>query len=161
MPREKFQNNVRLVLAATAGALVLLVGLEVLLRRSRDFSPDFLASVLLYGLTVLNLTLLLVLLFILGRNLVRVLLERRRGVLGARLRMQLLLVFLLMALAPSILLILVGSDLIQQTVDRWFNVDVERILSSSQALGTAVRESVAERSRTHARVLAAEVERRR
>ena len=31
----------------------------------------------------------------------------------------------------------VGSDLIQQTVDRWFNVDVERILSSSQALGTA------------------------
>ncbi len=160
MPREKFQNNVRLVLAATAGALLLLVGLEVLLRRSRDFSPDFLASVLLYGLTVLNLTLLLVLLFILGRNLVRVLLERRRGVLGARLRMQLLLVFLLMALAPSILLILVGSDLIQQTVDRWFNVDVERILSSSQALGTAVRESVAERSRIHARVLAAEVERR-
>jgi two-component system, NtrC family, nitrogen regulation sensor histidine kinase NtrY len=160
MPREKFQNNVRLVLIATAGALLLLVALEVLLRRSRDFSPDFLASVLLYGLTVLNLTLLLVLLFVLGRNLVRVLLERRRGVLGARLRMQLLLVFLLMAVAPSILLILVGSDVIQQTVDRWFNVDVERILSSSQALGTAVRESVGERSRIHARVLAAEVERR-
>jgi two-component system nitrogen regulation sensor histidine kinase NtrY len=160
MAREKFQNNVRLVLSVAAGALLLLVGLEVLLRRSRDFSPDFLASVLLYGLTVLNLTVLLVLVFVLGRNLVRVLLERRRGVLGARLRMQLLLVFLLMAVAPSVLLILVGSDLIQQTVDRWFNVDVERILSSSQALGTAVRESVAERSRIHARVLTAEVERR-
>jgi len=161
MAREKFQNNVRLVLAVTAAVLLLLFTLEVLLRRSRDFSPDFLASVLLYGLTVLNLTLLLVLLFVLGRNLVRVLLERRRGVLGARLRMQLLLVFLLMAVAPSFLLILVGSDLIQQTVDRWFNVDVERILSSSQALGTALRESVAGRSRIHARVLAAEVERRR
>src|SRR6266705_1839250 len=160
MPREKFQNNVRLLLTAAAGALLLLVALEVLLRRSRDFSPDFLASVLLYGLTVLNLTLLLVLLFVLGRNLVRVLLERRRGVLGARLRMQLLLVFLLMAVAPSVLLIFWGSDLIQQTVDRWFNVDVERILSSSQALGTAVRESVAERSRIHARVLTTEVERR-
>jgi two-component system nitrogen regulation sensor histidine kinase NtrY len=160
MPREKFQNNVRLVLVVAAGALALLVALEVLLRRSRDFSPDFLASVLLYGLTVLNFTLLLVLLFVLGRNLVRVLLERRRGVLGAGLRMQLLLVFLLMAVAPSVLLIIVGSDLIQQTVDRWFNVDVERILSSSQALGTAVRESVADRSRIHARVLAAEVERR-
>jgi len=161
MPREKLQNNVRLVLSIAAGALLLLLGLELLLRRSRDFSPDFLASVLLYGLTVLNITLLLVLLFVLGRNLVRGLLERRRGVLGARLRMQLLLVFLLMAVAPSALLILVGSDLIQQAVDRWFNVDVERILSSSQALGTAVRESVAERSRIHARFLAAEVERRR
>src|SRR6266700_527251 len=154
MPREKFQNNVRLVLSVAAGALLLLVALEVLLRRSRDFSPDFLASVLLYGLTVLNLTLLLVLVFVLGRNLVRVLMERRRKVLGARFRMRLLLVFLLMAIAPSVLLVVVGSDIIQQAVDRWFSVDVERILSSSQALGTALRESVADRSRIHARALA-------
>src|SRR5213083_2318247 len=125
--RPSFRNNARLVLAATLGALAFFLSFEALLRKSRDFSPDFLASVLLYGLTVLNLTLLLVLLFVLGRNLVRVLLERRRGVLGARLRMQLLLVFLLMAVAPSVLLIFWGSDLIQQTVDRWFNVDVERI----------------------------------
>src|SRR3989442_2926084 len=149
-----------MVLSVAAGALLLLVALEVLLRRSRDFSPDFLASVLLYGLTVLNLTLLLVLLFVLGRNLVRVLLERRRGVLGARLRMQLLLVFLLMAVAPSVLLIFWGSDLLQQTGDRWVNVDVERILSSSPALRTAVRESVAERRRNPAPGLTPEVERR-
>ena len=163
MPREQFRNNARLVLAATAGALVLLVGLEVLLRKSRDFSPDFLASVLLYGLTVLNLTLLLVLLFVLGRNLVRVLLERRRGVLGARFRMR------LAARLPAhgawrrrSCSSLVGSDLIQQTVDRWFNVDVERILSSSQALGTALRESVAgAQPRSTPASLAREVERRR
>src|SRR6266581_134036 len=146
MPREKFQNNVRLVLSVAAGALLLLVALEVLLRRSRDFSPDFLASVLLYGLTVLNLTLLLILLFVLGRNLVRVLMERRRGVLGARFRMRLMLVFLVMAVGPSLLLLLVGSDLIQQTVDRWFNVDVERILSSSKALEGAIRRSAGDRS---------------
>ena len=87
--------------------------------------------------------------------------ERRRGVLGARFRMRLMLVFLLMAVAPSVLLMVVGSDLIQQTVDRWFNVDVERILSSSQALGTALRESVAERSRACTpRLLAREIARR-
>ncbi|HET7294987.1 MAG TPA: ATP-binding protein [Vicinamibacteria bacterium] len=159
-PRTPFRNNARLVLAAAAAVLGLLVLVEVLLRKSRDFSPDFLASVLLYGLTVLNLTLLLVLVFVLGRNLVRVILERRRGVLGARFRLRLVLVFLLMATAPSVLLILVGTDLIQQTVDRWFNVDVERILSSSQALGTALRESVAERSRVHAGALARELQAR-
>jgi two-component system nitrogen regulation sensor histidine kinase NtrY len=158
MPRPtSFRNNARLVLLATAGALVAFVGLQLLLRKSRDFAPDFLASVLLYGLTVLNLTLLLVLVFILGRNLVRVLMERRRKVLGARFRMRLLLVFLLMAIAPSVLLVVVGSDIIQQAVDRWFSVDVERILSSSQALGTALRESVADRSRIHARALAREI----
>src|SRR5262245_7087655 len=158
MAREKFRNNARQVLAATAVVLAVLLSVEVLLRKSRDFSPDFLASVLLYGLTVLDLTLLLVLVFVLGRNLVRVVLERRRGVLGARLRMQLVLVFLLMAVAPSTLLIVVGSDLIQQTVDRWFNVDVERILASSQALGTALRDSVASSSKVHARAVARELE---
>ncbi len=158
--RTPFRNNARLVLASTAGVLGMLVLVEVLLRTSRDFSPDFLASVLLYGLTVLNLTLLLVLVFVLGRNLVRVVLEQRRGVLGARFRLRLVLVFLLMAIAPSVLLIVVGTDLIQQTVDRWFNVDAERILSSSQALGTALRENVKDAARVHARVLARELEAR-
>jgi two-component system nitrogen regulation sensor histidine kinase NtrY len=159
--RTPFRNNARLVFLSALAVFTLLLLVEVVLRRSRDFSPDFLASVLLYGLTVLNLTLLLVLLLMLGRNLVRVILERRRGVLGARFRLRLVLVFLLMAVGPSLLLIVVGSDLIQQTVDRWFNVDVERILSSSQSLGTALRESLADRSRVHARALAHEIAARR
>ncbi|PYQ52700.1 MAG: hypothetical protein DMF78_10740 [Acidobacteria bacterium] len=156
--RTPFRNNARLVLLTTAGALGLLVLVQVLLRKSRDFSPDFLASVLLYGLTVLNITLLLVLVFVLGRNLVRVVMERRRGVLGARFRMRLVIVFVLMAAAPALLLMVVGSDLIQQTVDRWFNVDVERILSSLQVLGTAVHDVNLDRSRVHAHALAREIE---
>src|SRR6266481_646095 len=108
--RTPFRNNARLVLLSTGGALGLLVVVQVLLRKSRDFSPDFLASVLLYGLTVLNISLLLVLLLVLGRNLVRVIMERRRGVLGARFRMRLVIVFVLMAAAPALLLMVVGSD---------------------------------------------------
>ncbi len=160
VPRERFQNNVKLVLAVTGGLLVVFLIAELLLRKSRDFQPDFLASALLYGFTVLNLVLLLVLLFVLGRNLVRMLMEWRRGVFGARLRVQLLLIFLLMAAAPSVLLLLVGSDLIRQTVDRWFNVDVEQLLASSQALGAALDASAAETSRVHARLLAREIDAR-
>ena len=156
-PRTPFRNNARLVLLTTGGALALLVLVQLLLRKSRDFSPDFLASVLLYGLTVLNISLLLVLLLVLGRNLVRVIMERRRGVLGARFRMRLVIVFVLMAAAPALLLMVVGSDLIQQTVDRWFNVDVERILASLQVLGTAVHDGGLDRSRVHARALAREI----
>ncbi|HEV7500210.1 MAG TPA: hypothetical protein VGQ33_09415, partial [Vicinamibacteria bacterium] len=63
-PRTPFRNNARLVLLTTGGALALLVLVQLLLRKSRDFSPDFLASVLLYGLTVLNISLLLVLLLV-------------------------------------------------------------------------------------------------
>ncbi len=141
----------RLVLAVTGGLLLVFFLSERLLRKSSDFQPDFLASALLYGLTVLNLSLLFVLVFVLGRNLVRMLMEWRRGVFGARLRVQLLLVFLLMAVAPSMLLLLVGSDLIRQTVDRWFNVDVERLLASSQTLGAALDASAASTSRRRRR----------
>jgi two-component system, NtrC family, nitrogen regulation sensor histidine kinase NtrY len=158
MARERFKDNVRLVLAVTGGLLLVFALADHLLRKSRDFEPSFLASVLLFGLTVLNLSLLLVLLFVLGRNLVRMLMEWRRGVFGARLRVQLLLVFLLMAVAPSALLLLVGSDLIRQTVDRWFNVDVEQLLVSSQALGEALDSTAAGKSRVHARLLARELE---
>ena len=160
MRRERFQNNVRLVLAVTFGLLVVFFLAELLLRKSRDFQPNFLASALLFGLTVLNLSLLFVLVFVLGRNLVRMLMEWRRGVFGARFRVQLLLVFLLMAIAPSMLILLVGSDLIRQTVDRWFNVDVERMLVSSQSLGAALEASTLEASRVHARLLAREIEAR-
>ena len=160
MPRERFQNNLRLVLGVTGGLLLVFLLAELLLRKSRDFQPDFLASALLYALTVLNISLLLVLVFVLGRNLVRMLMEWRRGVFGARLRVQLLLVFLTMAIAPSLLILLVGSDLIRQTVDRWFNVDVERMLASSQTLGIAVDEAALETSRVHARQLAREIEAR-
>src|SRR5687767_4545671 len=151
--RPPFRDNPRLVLALATGALVLLVGVQALVRKSGEFSPDFLASVLLFGLTVLNISLLLTLAFVLIRNLVRVVMERRRGVLGARLRMRLLLVFLLIAMAPSILLVVIGSELIQQTVDRWFSVDVERIVTSSQAIGGAMRDTKAEQARVHAKWL--------
>jgi two-component system, NtrC family, nitrogen regulation sensor histidine kinase NtrY len=160
MRRERFQNNVRLVLAVTFGLLLVFFLSELILRKSRDFEPKFLTSALLFGLTVLNLSLLFVLVFVLGRNLVRMLMEWRRGVFGGRFRVQLLLVFLLMAIAPSMLILLVGSDLIRQTVDRWFNVDVERMLVASQSLGAALDASTLEASRVHARLLAREIEAR-
>ena len=71
-----------------------------------------------------------------------------------------LLIFLLMAAAPSVLLLAVGSDLLRQTVDRWFNVDVERLLASSQALGAALDASATEASRVHARLIAREIDAR-
>jgi two-component system, NtrC family, nitrogen regulation sensor histidine kinase NtrY len=154
--RTPIRNNLRL-LAAIATLAFLLFGLLQLLRKSRDFSPDFLASAVLYIITVLNFFILLVVLLILARNIVRILMERRRGIWGARLRMRLLLVFLVMTVAPSLLLLIGGSGLIQQTVDRWFSVDVERILSSSQALSAALRDVLATQTRIHARTVAREL----
>ena len=156
-PRTPFRNNARLILATVGGLLLLLGGLQLVLRASGAFTPDFLTSVLLSSFTALNLAVFFVLLLYLGRNVVRAVMEWRRGVLGARFRLRLLLLFLVMAIGPALLVVLVGSDVIRHTVDRWFNVDVERMLSSSQVLGTALRESLRARARVHARTLAHEI----
>ena len=157
-PRPPFRNNAPLVLLWTAAALAVFVGLQVLpaqeprlrarlprvgaalrpRRREHHAAPRARAF--------------------LGRNLVRVVMERRRRVLGARFRMRLMLVFILMAVAPAVLVMAVGSDLIQQTIDRWFNVDVERILSSLQTLGTSVRSAHLDHSRLGAEALARDIE---
>jgi two-component system nitrogen regulation sensor histidine kinase NtrY len=99
--RPPLRNNARLILILVVALLGVLLGVQLLVRESGDFAPDFLASVLLYGLTVLNLTLFLVLLLVLGRNIAKALMERRRGVLGARFRLRLLIVFTAMALGPA------------------------------------------------------------
>jgi two-component system, NtrC family, nitrogen regulation sensor histidine kinase NtrY len=154
--RTPIRNNWRLM-AGIAALALLVFSLLQLLRKSQDFSPDFLVSAVLYIITVLNFFILLVVLLVLARNIVRILMERRRGIWGARLRMRLLLVFLLMAVAPSLVLLIVGSGLIQQTVDRWFSVDVERMLSSSQTLAAALRDTLVTQTRVHARTVAREL----
>ena len=79
---EEARYDLKLVMAKKLGSnMTVKLTLEnLLLQNFQDLLPTLLvslASALLYGLTVLDLTLLLVLLLILGRNIVRALMERR------------------------------------------------------------------------------------
>ena len=61
-------------------------------------------SYLFLGLVNLNFILLLVVLFVVGRNGVKLMLERRRNVLGSKLRSRLVLAFILLSLVPVALM---------------------------------------------------------
>ena len=76
--RTPFRNNARLILAIVGALLLVLGGMQLLLRESGAFTPDFLTSVLLSGFTLLNLAVFFVLLLYLGRNVVRAVMEWRR-----------------------------------------------------------------------------------
>ena len=90
-------------------------------------------SYLFLGLFNLNFILLLLVLFIVARNGVKLLLERRRKVLGSRLRTRLVLAFVSLSLIPTVLMFLVSVKFVQTSVDYWFKVQVED--SMEQALG--------------------------
>src|SRR5437762_3259672 len=74
------------------------------------------------------------LLFVLARNIVKLFVERRRALPFARFRAKLVVLLLGMTLAPAVLVLIVGSELIRTSVDRWFNAPMDDILSSANKI---------------------------
>ena len=113
---------------------MVLVALVTLARRTARLSPDFLTEVVLYALSIADLTMLVALVFVLARNIIKLIVERRRALPFARFRAKLVAVLLGMTLIPSILVLLVGSELIRNSTDRWFNAPMDEVLSSANRI---------------------------
>ncbi len=85
------------------------------------------------ALALINLNILLVLLFIflIFRNLLKLFLDRRRGVPGAKLRSKLVGAFVALSLIPTMLLFFVSAAFISSSIENWFNTQVEKALDES------------------------------
>jgi two-component system nitrogen regulation sensor histidine kinase NtrY len=159
--RRPLKNNLPLSAVLFVILAITAIGLMVVAKRSPDIGADFLASALLFGLSVINLTLLLVVLFVLVRNLVRAFLDSRRGVVGARLRLRLVLALLVMGLLPSFILIGVGGSLIQDSSSRWLSFDAAGLAGAANAVAVRVEEERVRAARALAASAASELSRRR
>ena len=135
-PRRPLRDNPRLILAGMIVLLAALVGIVALANRSAGLSPDFLTEFVLYGLWAADLTILLGLTFVLARNVIKLIVERRRALPFARFRGKLVAVLLGMTLVPAVLVLLVGSELIRNSVDRWFNAPVEDVLTAADLIAS-------------------------
>jgi two-component system, NtrC family, nitrogen regulation sensor histidine kinase NtrY len=132
--RKPFLDNTPLLLA---GIVALIVALAVLLaigRGSSTLAPDFLTDFVLSALSATNLTILVALAFVLTRNILKLVMERRRALPFARFRARLVAVLLGMAVVPAVLVLIVGSELIRTSVDRWFNQPMDVMLTSANAI---------------------------
>ncbi len=105
-----------------------------LANRTLRFSPDFLTEFVLYALSAADLTMLVALVFVLARNIVKLVVERRRGLPFARFRAKLVALLLAMTMVPAVLVLIVGSELIRTNIDRWFNAPMAEILSSANQI---------------------------
>jgi len=72
--------------------------------------------------------------FVLARNIVKLVVEHRRALPFARFRVKLVAVLLGMTLIPAVLVLIVGSELIRTSVDRWFDAPMEEALASATAV---------------------------
>ena len=158
--RPPLKNNLPLAAVLFVILAISSIGLMVVAKRSPDIGTDFAASVLLFALSVVNLTLLLVVLFVLVRNLVRAFLDSRRGVVGSRLRLRLVLALLVMGLLPSLILIGVGGSLIRDSSSRWLSFDAAGMAGAARAVAGRVEDERVRAARALAASAAAELSRR-
>jgi nitrogen fixation/metabolism regulation signal transduction histidine kinase len=132
--RRPFRDNPRLILAGIVVLVAALVAILAIAKRPPRLSPDFLSEVVLYALTAADLTMLVALVFVLARNIVKLVVERRHGRPFARFRAKLVALLLGMTLVPAILVLAVGSELLQASVERWFNAPMDEVLSSANRI---------------------------
>ncbi len=153
--RRPFRDNPVLILA---GIFLLLAALAITLtfaNRSARLSPDFLTEFVLYALSVADVTMLVALVFVLARNIVKLIVERRRALPFARFRAKLVGVLLGMTLIPAVLVLLVGSEVIRSSVERWFNAPMDEILSSANQIASDYYEERQQQVTDHAQRIAA------
>ncbi len=129
--RRPFRDNPRLILL---GILVLIAALVAMVRfadSSTELNPDFLTEVVLYALSAADLTMLVALVFVLARNIVKLVVERRRGLPFSRFRAKLVLALLGLTIVPCVLVLIVGSELIRSSTEKWFSQPIDDVLSAA------------------------------
>src|SRR5882672_5112241 len=132
--RRPFRDSPKLILAGIAVLVGVLIALLAIANGTSRFSPDFLSEFVLYALSAADLTMLSALSFVLARNIVKLVVERRKALPFARFRAKLVALLLGMTLVPAVLVLIVGSELIRTNIDRWFNAPMAEILSSANQI---------------------------
>jgi len=112
---------------------------------------------LILNLLILNVVLLLAMLFYVMRNAVRLMLERRRRVLGSKLRTRLVLAFISLSLIPTALIYIVSVKFVQTSVDYWFKGQVEESMEQALELGRAFYGSAQDRLERRGAVMIGEI----
>ena len=88
-------------------------------------------SIFFFGLVNFNIIILLLLFFLVFRNVVKVFVERRGRIIGSSLKAKLIAAFVAFASVPTGLMFLVSVFYINSSFDKWFSVRMASVLKNS------------------------------
>ncbi len=108
MEKEK-KKGPRFIAAFIILLVIVFLAIEIYIRESQEISPTSVMDVLLSSMQVIVLLLFLILLFVLGRNLVKLYLERKQKIVGSHFKTKLVLFFIALSFIPTLLLFFFAS----------------------------------------------------
>ncbi len=155
-PGERQRRREGLIILSAALAVLLFAFFETRLPQFSS-SNSLSNNVIFFLLINLNIILLVLLVFLVARNLLKLVFERRRHILGSHLRTRLVLAFLAVSIFPAILIFLVALGFMTSSIENWFNVQVESSLAGSLEVAQAYYRSASDNALVHARQLAGRV----
>ncbi len=120
----------RIIIAATIVIIVVITFVESHLSQTETLLPVS-NDVLIFGLININIILALFLIFLIMRNIVKLVFERKRGVLGSKLQTKLVVAFVSLSLIPTVVLFLVSINFLSYSIDNWFNIKIGGALNQS------------------------------
>ncbi len=152
---QRYRRQNRVLVGLYVGLLLLTAAGFALFNRLSGLPPEELTNrLLIFLLWWFDLTLIAIVGFIILRNLLRLALERRFGFLGARFRTKLLLSYVVLSLAPTVVLFMLGASLLSKAAASWFAAPVEGMVAASVQLAEGVRQLAEARTARAAEVVA-------
>ena len=123
------------IIMATAVVLIAVFSFFQYYLLSNAAPLPFSSNVLIFSVININILLILVLIFLIVRNLVKLIFEDRKQVLGARLRTKMVIAFVSLSLIPTAVLFVVAFQFLNTSISYWFDVKVESSLKNAITIG--------------------------
>jgi len=127
-----------MLLLLGVGMIIMLASL-ITLGKSTSNSANF--ESMHVWLVLLNAGAAVALFIVIGFNLTRLVLQRRRNVIGSRLTLRLVGTFGLLAIVPVVLVYYFSYQFISRGIDSWFDVRVESALTDAMELSRTALDS--------------------
>lgn len=126
------------VLIALVALLYIAAVTTVQITTSTFQAPAFWARLFFYLLLNINTLALVGLIYFVGKSLVRLVQERRRGMVGHRFKTRVVGIFLVIVSIPISVLFFISSELVTNYIDRFFAPEFRRPMEASVQIASTV-----------------------
>lgn len=156
--KKRIREAVIILLAIVL--IILLTGVEIRLTQLSSDAP-LASNIVIFGMINIIILLVVLLVYLISRNVVKLLVESRSNPLAKRLRTKLVISFVGLSLVPTMLLFFASASFITNSVQNWFNVQIETALNESLEVAQTYYRNSADNALLYARRLSAVIKRDR
>ena len=134
-------KGIRLIIAGIALFFVFFVILRIFFDESKHFSLPLINNTTMFmALWAIIILFSLTFLFILIRNLIKLYYGRSKPYAGGRFKNRLVFFFIFFSIVPTLLLFFFATDLITNSIEKWFKADIDSIMTKFEDLNRSYYE---------------------